>query len=344
MARTFYLFILIVSCVLLPCETFVYAEYADPSVRIVQTTGDVVAINRQKGISRPLVAEDSVHQGERIVTGPKAKATIDMNGDLLIHLAEKAVLDIENFNYFPESRKGSIGLQILKGSLRMATHSQYDVNRRPLLLKTPSAHVGVRGTRFWLNVAAQDESPQPSNTLVQLLCLKPTCVISNDVNQQVMDRPNEVVESRSRFEALPNPRKATPEELDYVHSLTPGFPNDSDPDKTKASWFSPNSPLGPGGPDNKDGNGGSGENSPASKKDIEKPSNDGENLPLFLILMGVAGVLGLLAGLFWWISSRFSSGSAEKNAVPPVNDPPKSDGSESEDSSEQSENVDDTRW
>ena len=236
-------FVLLMLCVMGPWGFSVQAEQTDlANARIIQVSGVVKAENLEDGTSRPLMADDTVLEGERIVTEIQSKATVNMNGDLLIYLDAQTVLVIENFKYYPMTGKGNIGLTILKGTLGMATHGRYNNKHRPLVLKTPSAHIGVRGTRFWVNASADysQRKQQKLNTLVEFICLRPSCVLTNDVDQRVISKPNQVMVIRSRLEKLPEPRQALPEELEFLKDLMPGLFSTEDEGGPDAAWFTQN--------------------------------------------------------------------------------------------------------
>ena len=229
---------LLVLCVLVSWNSFVHASNNNQvRTRIVRITGDVKAINQEDGSVRPLKVNDTLREMDKIVVASQSKATINLDGRILIYLDGDTVLGVDSLRYSTQSRKGSFDLSIVQGSMRLATNRRYNYRRQPLRLKAPHASVGVRGTRFWTEIVADYMSSGKSPKVkLEFICLKPTCVMTNEVNQRVMNKPNQYMSVSSRFERLPRPRLATAMQLKHVNSLTPAFPEDSDRGGDISDW------------------------------------------------------------------------------------------------------------
>lgn len=235
--RRFCLIVLLL-CALLPWSTSLHAaQHSVAMTRIVRVTGDVKAINQLDGSIRPLLPNDTLRERDKIVVETQSKVTINLDGRILIYLDDNAVLDIESLRYHPKSQTGAFELRIAQGSMRMATNRRYNYKRRPLLLKAPHVAIGVRGTRFWMEITEEDvSSSKGADVSLAFLCLRPTCVMTNEVNRRVMSKPNQFMEVKSRFKRLPRPRPATASELAYVDGLTPPLPEASDQGEEDADW------------------------------------------------------------------------------------------------------------
>ncbi|HRO50449.1 MAG TPA: FecR domain-containing protein [Hyphomicrobium sp.] len=100
------------------------------------------AFNRD---TRSLTAGDRVHQNEIIEVGLDARSEIELEDDTKLALGPGSRLTLDKFVYDPEKSKGSIVLDLVKGTFRFVT----GVAEKPTyLIKTPAAAITVRGTIF----------------------------------------------------------------------------------------------------------------------------------------------------------------------------------------------------
>ena len=294
------------------------------SASIVRVTGAVNAINQESGTTRPLKPGDTLLSWDQIVVEDQAKVTINLDSQVLIYLDGKAILGLEALRYHPRPNFNSYGIQVTQGSLRMVTNSHYNHKRRPVQLKAPNASIGVRGTRFWMDITSEyDHSQQRFNDVLEFICLQPTCVMTNEVNQRVMNKPNQFMKVRTRFKRLPPPRSATAEELAYVKRLTPALPAKSSQFGEETDWNPKTASRsghasGSGGSGGVGGSGGSGDSGgqsseqeePEQEKEQEKKQQDEvsllDDIDWKSILIAVA-VLALLIGvmvLAWFMDKK----------------------------------------
>lgn len=309
---------LLILCALVSWSSFAYPENKrDAEARIIRVTGDVRAFNRLDGTTRSLKPGDILEVMDTVVVEAKSKATIRLDDSILIYLGSETVLGVEALRYYPNAEKSPLGLRVVQGAMRLVTNSRYNHRRRPLRLNIPHASVGVRGTRFWMDVIT-DGSPSPisSQSLVEFLCLKPTCVMTNEVNRRVMDKPNQFMMVTSRFERLPRPRPATAFEVEYANSLTPAFPEPSGKGKKNSDWSVNAVVVGENGSGSGGAGGGAGGQSSStqendSQEEQEKKENkrkesfakdlDWESI---LVTLGVFAVLALTLVGAWYLDKK----------------------------------------
>jgi hypothetical protein len=95
--------------------------------------------------TRTLQNGDRVHQDENIEVGSDASSEIKLDDDTKLALGPGSHLKLDKFVYDPAKTKGSIVLDLVKGTFRFMT----GVAEKPTyVIKTPAAAITVRGTIF----------------------------------------------------------------------------------------------------------------------------------------------------------------------------------------------------
>jgi hypothetical protein len=102
--------------------------------------------------TRTLQNGDRVHQDENIEVGTDASSEFKLDDDTKLALGPGSHLKLDKFVYDPGKSKGSIVLDLVKGTFRFMT----GVAEKPTyVIKTPAAAITVRGTIF--DVYIQDD-------------------------------------------------------------------------------------------------------------------------------------------------------------------------------------------
>lgn len=86
-----------------------------------------------------------VHRNEFLQTGPDAQAELKLDDNTKLALGPDAELRLDEFAVAGGNDTKSIGLKLLKGTLRFLTGSNASESYK---IETPSATIGVRGTIF----------------------------------------------------------------------------------------------------------------------------------------------------------------------------------------------------
>src|SRR5690606_23169970 len=110
------------------------------------------AFNRD---TRTLQQGDRVHQDELIEVGLDATSELKLDDETKLALGPGARLMLDKFVYDPARTKGSIVLDLVKGSFRFVTGV---AEMPPYVIKTPSAAITVRGTIFDVYVEDNGEA------------------------------------------------------------------------------------------------------------------------------------------------------------------------------------------
>jgi hypothetical protein len=91
---------------------------------------------------------EPVLAGERLRTGRNGTASLTLKDGTVLTLGPDTSVDLTQFNFNTTTQEGSLGLDLLQGTLRVVTGLLAKVNPERFRISTPTAVVGVRGTDF----------------------------------------------------------------------------------------------------------------------------------------------------------------------------------------------------
>lgn len=146
--------LVVVVCLLLlmPASRLYAASQQPIGSALVVVNLVTAAFNRD---TRTLQRGDRVHQDELIEVGLDGASELKLDDDTKLALGAGARLMLDKFVYDPAKTKGSIVLDLIKGSFRFIT----GVAEKPTyVIKTPAAAITVRGTIFDVYVEDNGES------------------------------------------------------------------------------------------------------------------------------------------------------------------------------------------
>ena len=112
-------------------------------------SGSVIAVSQQR-VSRKLANGYPVYLGDKVITGESGKVRLRMIDDAILDLRCYSIMVIEA--YAISTSKGTSILNLLQGSLKKVTGKIGKLTNDIYQLKTPVAHIGVRGTEYALRV------------------------------------------------------------------------------------------------------------------------------------------------------------------------------------------------
>ncbi|OAN54092.1 hypothetical protein A6A04_12680 [Paramagnetospirillum marisnigri] len=124
-----------------------HAARAEAAALITRLQGMVQAVEARG--SRSLAVGDPVNSGDRLRTGPGARLELRFADGMDLTLGEGAELVVESFAWAPAANRGKAELAVLTGAFLVESGRVGKLPDHPLLVKTPMASVGVRGTKFW---------------------------------------------------------------------------------------------------------------------------------------------------------------------------------------------------
>lgn len=120
-----------------------------------QVEGKVELLRQGRPPAVPARLQDPVTMGDAVRTGPNSRAQIRFMDDSVLTLAPGSLVTIEAFHYDREAGVRKAVLQVLRGLVHCAVEKIFKVERPDFLLKTHTAVLGVRGTRWFTLLGAR---------------------------------------------------------------------------------------------------------------------------------------------------------------------------------------------
>ena len=129
---------------------------ADPSpvIATVQKVSGMATVVRQgRAISAKIGLE--IYQNDTLRTGPDGSMGVAFNDDTLLSLGPESVLVIDEFVFAPRQGKFSIVIRMLKGTVAYLSGLISKLAPESAHFKTPTASIGIRGTKFVARVEGE---------------------------------------------------------------------------------------------------------------------------------------------------------------------------------------------
>ncbi len=128
------------------------SSVASPAVATIQkVTGTATVVRQGKAIPATLGLE--IWQSDTLRTGPDASIGLVFQDDTRLSLGPETVFVIDEFIFAPREGKFSIVLRMLKGTAAFLSGLSSKLAPESVRFVTPSASIGIRGTRFVVKVA-----------------------------------------------------------------------------------------------------------------------------------------------------------------------------------------------
>ena len=105
--------------------------------------------NLATGNQVPVAQGDNVFLNEAVQSGADSKANLVLNDNTNVTVGPSSTIKLDNFVYSGPKQRGTIALNMTKGTLRFITG---DANKRAYTILTPTAAIGVRGTILRIQV------------------------------------------------------------------------------------------------------------------------------------------------------------------------------------------------
>jgi len=129
------------------------AMSADPSpaVATIQNVSGMATVLRQgQAITAKLGLE--VWENDTLRTGPDGSIGVVFKDDTSLSLGPESVLVIDEFVFAPQQGKFSIVVRMLKGTAAYISGLSSKLQPDSTRFETPSASLGIRGTKFVVKV------------------------------------------------------------------------------------------------------------------------------------------------------------------------------------------------
>jgi len=112
--------------------------------RVLDREGNVTLIRQQRSIQ--ISEKDWLYENDKILTGRKSSVEIKLIDGSLVNIGELGDISLIDLAYDPIKKDGFIDLKIAKGAFRMVSGSIAKLGPDLMVLKLPTATVGIRGT------------------------------------------------------------------------------------------------------------------------------------------------------------------------------------------------------
>lgn len=125
--------------------------------------------------ARALAAGNPVFRDETVITGAQARAELRLGDETSLVLGEQAEVKLDAFVY---DKDGSATINLVTGALRFISSASGHPGK--LIVRTPTATIGIRGTDFWAG---------PIDGVFGVLLLKGEVEVSNEGGSVTLDTP-----------------------------------------------------------------------------------------------------------------------------------------------------------
>ena len=131
------------------------AASAQHAGTLKSVTGDVRLLEADR--QQPASPGDLLRPGQRLRTGAQASAGITLTDGTLLAVGPNTTLALNEYNYEPTTRTGSLLLGLARGTLRMVSGLIGKAHPESVKVHTPTMTVGIRGTDFIVEVPGEEE-------------------------------------------------------------------------------------------------------------------------------------------------------------------------------------------
>jgi hypothetical protein len=133
-----------------------------------------------------------VHLNDELRTGTEGHLEVTFRDDTVLTLGEDASITIDRYVFNPDQGIGEVLLQSTQGAFHFATGRLKELQGKAIMVTTPVANIGVRGTEFWAGPDEEDFS---------VLLLEGAISVDNQAGSVALSTPGQATAIRSRFEA-----------------------------------------------------------------------------------------------------------------------------------------------
>jgi hypothetical protein len=127
---------------------------ASPSIATVKKVSGMATVVRQ-GRTLPATIGLEIWENDTLHTGPNGSMGIAFNDDTFLSLGPRSDLVIDEFVFAPKQGKFSMVLRMLKGTVAYLSGLISKLAPDSAHFETPSASIGIRGTKFVVRVEGE---------------------------------------------------------------------------------------------------------------------------------------------------------------------------------------------
>lgn len=127
------------------------AEDASPIVGYVKTLAGNASIERS-GQQHGLSIGSPVHLGDRLRTSAGSSVGLTLKDSTMLSIGPDSELSIDNYLFEPASDQLGLVARLARGTLHFVSGIIAKLKPEAVAIETPTATIGVRGTRFVVKV------------------------------------------------------------------------------------------------------------------------------------------------------------------------------------------------
>ena len=128
-----------------------------PIGQIESLTGTATA-TRADGTEVALKAGSNIFSGDILETGPKGALGIVLEDDSVLSLAEAGRMVMDDVAFDPNSQEGNATISVVQGVFSFVSGQIAKTGPDAMVLKTPVATLGIRGTKVAGSAAAEGQA------------------------------------------------------------------------------------------------------------------------------------------------------------------------------------------
>lgn len=132
-------------------DAYVAGPVAEDHAALVKSVAGVVKVTREHD-TFDATSGTTLRVSDRIVTAPGASAALVFRDGTLLTLGSGADVLVRNYVFAPKDNKFAFSVYLSKGSAIYESGKIGKLSPESVTVETPKATVGVRGTRFLIEV------------------------------------------------------------------------------------------------------------------------------------------------------------------------------------------------
>ncbi|BHH85166.1 FecR family protein [Desulforhopalus sp. 52FAK] len=125
--------------------------YALETIGIIKSVSGSVYLSNSASSIRA-VPNMKINEGDTVTTGPKSNIGLIFDDDTVVSLGSNSEMSIEEFIFDPAQKKLSFVAQLIKGTFSFISGQIAKLAPDQVKLETPDATLGVRGTKFLVQI------------------------------------------------------------------------------------------------------------------------------------------------------------------------------------------------
>jgi hypothetical protein len=152
-SRRWFFSLTVVSILLAPLGEVSAANVSSIVATIGKTNGAASIVRQGRSLEAVIGLE--ILEGDTLRTGPDGSVGVIFRDDTVLSLGPESVLVVDEFVFAPRQGKFSIVLRMLKGTAGYLSGLISKLAPESAHFETPTASIGIRGTRFVVRVDGQ---------------------------------------------------------------------------------------------------------------------------------------------------------------------------------------------